>query len=156
MKSMISVWLLSCLKGSHACAKGWSSIRRRYSNVQVVSDLEALRLQREGVFRALPARHSAANILQPEKKRQTHMNPHARFTHILFGAVVVYKPIHFPSRVGIDNAEAEVCPLFPGLGVHFLYQAGQLLQCGIHPRGFRAGPVKRCAFKIKDAHKSRH
>lgn len=58
----------------------------------------------------------------------------ALFTHLLCLTVVLCQPVNFPSRLGVDNAEAEVCPLFPGLRVHLLYQAGQLLQCGIHPR----------------------
>lgn len=72
------------LKGSHACAEGWGSIGWRYSDVQVVSDLEALRLQREGVFRALPTRHRAANIFQPGKKkeREAHVWIHTYVSHI--------------------------------------------------------------------------
>lgn len=148
------------LKWSHACAEGWGSIGWRYSDVQVVSDLEALRLQREGVFRALPTRHRAANIFQPGKKkkkreRRTSLNPHVCFTQLLSVTVAVYQPINFPSQVGVDDAEAEVCPLFPGLWVHFLHQAGQLLQSGIHPRGLRTEPVKACRFQTLDAHKSR-
>ncbi len=46
---------------------------------------------------------------------------------------VRHRPVHFPSEVGEDDGEAEVGPLFPRLRIHFLHQAGQLLQSGIHP-----------------------
>lgn len=82
------------------------------------------------------------------------MTLHVCSTHLLCITVDVYQPIHFPPRVGVDNAEAEVCPLFPGLWVHFLHQAGQLLQSGIHPRGLRTEPVKPCSFQTLDAQKS--
>lgn len=105
---LVRVCMLACVcsEGPHACAKGRGSVRWRDSDVQVVSNLEALRLQRHGVICALPARYSVADIFQP---------------------------VHFPSRVGVDDGKAEVGPLFPGLWIHFLHQAGKLLQSSIHP-----------------------
>lgn len=57
---------VACSEGPHACAEGWSSVGGRDGDVQIVSDLEALRLQRHGVVRALPAGHSAADLFQPK------------------------------------------------------------------------------------------
>lgn len=54
-------------EGPHACTKGRRSVGWRDGDVQIVSDLEALRLQRQGVVCALPAGHSTADIFQPEK-----------------------------------------------------------------------------------------
>lgn len=58
--------MCACLEWSHACAEGWRPVRWRDSYVQIVSDLEALRLQRHGVICTLPAGHSTANVFQPE------------------------------------------------------------------------------------------
>lgn len=68
-KTSISVcWLMRlCLysEGPHACVQGRGSVRWCDSYVQIVSNLEALRLQRHGVIRTLPARYSVADIFQP-------------------------------------------------------------------------------------------
>lgn len=60
------VGMCASSEGPHA-GKGWGSVGWRDSYIQVISNLEALRLQRHGVIRALPAGHCAANILQPER-----------------------------------------------------------------------------------------
>lgn len=60
------VYACASSEGPHA-GKGWGSVGRRDSYIQVISNLEALRLQRHGVICALPARHCTANILQPER-----------------------------------------------------------------------------------------
>lgn len=45
-----------CSEGPHAWVDGWGSVWGGDSYIQVVSNLEALRLQRHGVVGALPAR----------------------------------------------------------------------------------------------------
>lgn len=57
----------TCSERSHACAEGWGSVRRRDGDIQIVSNIEALRLQRHGVIRTLPARHGTADVFQPER-----------------------------------------------------------------------------------------
>lgn len=52
-------------EGPHACVDGWRSVGWCDGNVQVVSNLETLRLQRHGVVHALPSRHSVADLFQP-------------------------------------------------------------------------------------------
>lgn len=47
--------------------------------------------------------------------------------------VVGYTPVHFPSEVRKDNGKAEMGPFFSSVRIHFLHQAGQLLESSIHP-----------------------
>lgn len=54
-------------EGPHACAKGRGSVGWCDSYVQIVSNLEALRLQCHGVVCALPAGYSVADVFQPER-----------------------------------------------------------------------------------------
>lgn len=119
-----------CSEGPHSRAKWWGSVRRCNSNVEIVSDLEALWLQRQGVVCAFPARHSTANVFQPVKWEQMHINKHsAQVVCFMYTTSVVevwYQPVHFPSRVRVDNVKTEVGPLFPGLWIYFLHQASQL------------------------------
>lgn len=61
--------LCLCSEWPHACVKRWGPVGWCDGYVQIVSDLEALRLQRHGVIRALPAGYSVADILQPAKKK---------------------------------------------------------------------------------------
>lgn len=62
------VCVCACSERPHACIKGRGSVRGSDRYVQIISYLEALRLQRHSVICALPAGHSTANILQPEKR----------------------------------------------------------------------------------------
>lgn len=131
------VYACASSEGPHA-GKGWGSVGRRDSYIQVISNLEALRLQRHGVIRALPARHCTANILQPERGGGTGMYLNiqcAQNHHLASGLLVLewYQPIHFPSGIRVDDVKTEMGPLFPGLWINFLHQARQLLQSSIHP-----------------------
>lgn len=119
-------------EGPHACAERRGSVGRRDGDVQIVPDLESLRLQGHGVVGALPAGHSAADVLEPER---TDMFQYTLCTNSALNSApgLSYQPVHLPSRVGVDYVKAEVGPLFSGLWVHFLHQTGQLLQGRIHP-----------------------
>lgn len=64
----------ACSEWPHASAEGWGSVGWCDSYIQIVSDLEALRLQRHGVICALPARYSAADVFQPDGGEQTHVS----------------------------------------------------------------------------------
>lgn len=62
------------LERPHSCIKGRSSVRWCNGNVQIVSNLEALRLQCQGIICTFSARHSTANVFQSAKSDQTHEN----------------------------------------------------------------------------------
>lgn len=62
-----------CSERPHSCIKGWGSVGWCNGNVQIVSNLEALRLQRQGIIRTFPAGHSTANVFQSTKSDQTHI-----------------------------------------------------------------------------------
>jgi len=51
--------------GSHPHGELGGSVGRGDGNIQVVANLELLRLQREGVFRTLPPRHCVSDVLHP-------------------------------------------------------------------------------------------
>lgn len=61
-----------CSERPHSCIKGRGSVRWCNGNVQIVSNLEALRLQCQGIICTFPARHSTANVFQSAKSDQTH------------------------------------------------------------------------------------
>lgn len=62
-----------CSERPHSCIKGRGSVRWCNGDVQIVSNLEALRLQCQGIICTFPARHSTANVFQSAKSDQTHM-----------------------------------------------------------------------------------
>lgn len=77
---------VSCLEleGPHACVKGQGSVWWCDRYVQIVSNLEALGLQRHGVIWTLSAGHSAANIFQPVRRDTTYVNIGAdKFTRLV-------------------------------------------------------------------------
>lgn len=65
------VWAFS--EWPHACAERWGPVGWCDSYIQIVSNLEALRLQCHGVICTLPARYSAADVFQPKGGEQTHV-----------------------------------------------------------------------------------
>lgn len=66
----VCVLCLLCSERPHAGVKRWSSVGWCDSDIQIVSDLEALRLQCHGVIWALPARYGAADVFQPKGGRE--------------------------------------------------------------------------------------
>lgn len=66
MCSHVLVCVCLCSERPHACTKGRGSVGWCDGDVQVVANLETLRLQRHGIIGALPAGYGAADVLQPE------------------------------------------------------------------------------------------
>jgi len=60
------VFVCACSEGPHAWVEGRSSVGRCDRYIQVISNLEALGLQRHRVIWTLPARYCTADVLQPE------------------------------------------------------------------------------------------